>query len=91
MGKVMKASGGVRQASSEKKHVVGSELSDYTLLKNLLEKPPQAKLLKELLWLGGRAYERQYAHSDIENRRMSCGAVGRYLVYSPIRTTNSTL
>ena len=85
------ASSGVRQASSEEKNVVGSELSEYTLLKNLLEKPLEAKLLKELLWLGGLAYVRQYAHADMENRRLFCGAVGRYLVYYPIRTTNPTL
>ena len=91
VGEVIKACGGVRQASSEEKHVVGSELSDYTLIKNLLEKPPQAKLLKELLWLGGLAYVRQYAHADMENRRLFCGAVGRYLVHYPIRTTNPTL
>jgi len=41
--------------------------------------------------LGGLAYVRQYAHADMENRRLFCGAVGRYLVYYPIRTTNPTL
>ena len=66
----MKASGGVRQASSEEKHVVGSELSEYTRFKNLLEKQLEAKRLKELLWLGGLAYVRQYAHADMENRRL---------------------
>ena len=40
----MMASGGVRKASSEEKHVVGSELSEYTLFKNLLEKPLELNL-----------------------------------------------
>ena len=88
VGKVMMASGGVRQASSEEKHVVGSEFSQYTLFKNLLEKSLEANLRKELLWLGGLAYVRQYAHADMENRRLFCGPVGRCVVRYPIRTTN---
>ena len=69
MGKLTMASGGACQASSEEKHVVGSELSEYTIFKNQLEKPREAKLLKELLWLGGLADVRQNAHGDMENRR----------------------
>ena len=88
VGKVMMASGGVRQASPEEKHVVGSEFSQYTLFKNLLEKSLEANLRKELLWLGGLAYVRQYAHADMENRRLFCGPVGRCVVRYPIRTTN---
>ena len=88
---MMMASGGVRQAWSEEKHVVGLELSEYTRFDTLLEKPLDAERLNELLWLGGLAYVRQHAHADMQNRRLFCCPVGRYVVYYPIRTASPPL